>query len=87
MKEVIRMAKEKAPERCPYRWCPVCELYEMGLHVGNGLQGCIPEDVRAHLSTAQRETLLALRGILDRWIADVEEKPGTRRRPQKIKVE
>ncbi|MFQ5658206.1 MAG: hypothetical protein ACE5G5_11735 [Candidatus Methylomirabilales bacterium] len=81
------MAREKAHERCPHRWCLFCGLYEVGINVGDGLKGLVPDELRHHLSTAQRETLLALRSILDRWIAGVEEKPGTRRRPQKIKVE
>lgn len=81
------MAKEKAPERCPHRWCPFCGLYEVGTDVGDGLTGLIPGEFRHHLSTAQRETLLAFRSILDRWIAGAEEKAGTRRRPQKVKVE
>ncbi|HET7853708.1 MAG TPA: hypothetical protein VFM04_04545 [Candidatus Methylomirabilis sp.] len=55
--------------------------------MGDGLTGLIPGEFRHHLSTAQRETLLAFRSILDRWIAGAEEKAGTRRRPQKVKVE
>ncbi len=81
------MAREKVPERCPHRWCLVCGLYEVGLNVGDGLKELVPEEFRHRLNAAQRETLLALRNALDRWIASVEEKPGTRRRPQKIKVE
>ncbi|MFQ5847132.1 MAG: hypothetical protein ACE5IQ_05580 [Candidatus Methylomirabilales bacterium] len=81
------MGKEKAPERCPHRWCLFCACYEMGLTVSDGLQGLVPEESRHHLSTAQRETLLALRSIVDCCIKGVEAKPGTRRRPQKVKVE
>jgi hypothetical protein len=55
--------------------------------MGDGLKGLLPGEFRHHLSTAQRETLLAFRSILDRWIGAVEEKAGTRRRPQKVKVE
>jgi hypothetical protein len=81
------MVEKKAKERCPHRWCVWCGLYEAGPDIGEGLTRLFPEEFCEHLSTAQRETLLALRSLLDRWIGSPEDRPGTRRRPQKVRVE
>jgi hypothetical protein len=87
MKEVIQVARGKAPERCPHRWCLFCRLYEVGFDAGDELKGLVPEEFGHHMSTAQREALLAFRSILDRWLGGGADRPGTRRRPQKVKVE
>ncbi len=81
------MARE-AKARCPHG-CPLCALYEAQGAFQEGLMECVPAEVRAHLSRAGRELILAARAALDKGFeALVEEpKPGSRRRAQRVKVE
>jgi hypothetical protein len=46
----------------------------------------LPEEFRAHLKTARKEMLLAMRSLIDAAIERVEEKP-TKKKTTKIKVE
>jgi len=46
----------------------------------------IPEDTRDHLKTAGKETLLAIRSLLDRVIERTEE-AGKSRKGKKTKIE
>jgi hypothetical protein len=85
------MAKQRlraSPPRCPHR-CPVCSLLEAQEAVQEGLVACVPEEVRGHLTRAARELLLALRACVEKGLEPVLEgpRPGSRRRPQKVRLE
>ena len=47
----------------------------------------VPDDVREHLRHAQKEQLLAVRTMLDHWIARTEHTAETPRRRESITVE
>ncbi len=82
------MPKEAKQTTCPHG-CPLCALCEAQEAFREGISECVPPEVSSHLNRAGRELLLAVRALLDRGLeALVEEpKPGSRRRPQKVKVE
>lgn len=77
-----------AKARCPHG-CPLCALYEVRGALQEGIMECVPAEVRAHLRRAGRELMLAARTAFDKGFeALVEEpKPGSRRKPQRVKVE
>ncbi|OLD52543.1 MAG: hypothetical protein E6I40_00010 [Chloroflexi bacterium] len=39
-----------------------------------------PSEARKHMRTARKEQLMAIRSVLDHWIAKQDETKGTRRR-------
>jgi hypothetical protein len=45
-----------------------------------------PSETRAHLRAARKEQLLAVRSLLDKWIARIDEEKATPRR-EAIRVE
>jgi BMFP domain-containing protein YqiC len=47
----------------------------------------VPDDVREHLRHAQKEQLLAVRSMLDHWIARTERSAEPPRRRESITVE
>ena len=47
----------------------------------------VPDDVREHLRSAQKEQLLAVRTMLDHWIARAERTSEAPRRRETITVE
>jgi hypothetical protein len=81
------MAK-KEKQICPHR-CPLCALYEAQEEFQQGIRGCLPPEVSAHVNHAGRELLLAVQALFDRglWVAATEPKPGSRRKAQRVKVE
>ncbi len=46
----------------------------------------LPESTRTHLRAANKELLLALRGVIDRAIEGTEHRQGEARRPRRIQV-
>lgn len=83
------MAKESTTKRgCPYP-CPMCSLYEAQEAVQEGIKQCVPVEVRDHLNRAARELVFALRAFVEKGLETMVEtpKPGSRRKPQKVKVE
>jgi len=81
------MARD-AKARCPHG-CPLCALYEARGAFQEGMMECVPAEVRAHLSRAGRELILAARVAVGKGFQVLveEPKPGSRRRPQRVKVE
>ncbi len=50
--------------------------------------GGIPEEVRKHIRTINKERLLAFRALLDSAISKLEEEKKTeKKKPEKVKVE
>ncbi|MBI2368783.1 MAG: hypothetical protein HYV08_00790 [Deltaproteobacteria bacterium] len=73
-------------ERCPWeRLCPFATVFTAAAGVSRGVRGSLPDEFWEHTRGAQRESLLAMRSILDRLLARVESRRP--RRPQRIKVE
>lgn len=54
--------------------------------VGALFRRLFPADTREHMRAAQREQLLAIRSLLDRWIESTSEEPSVRRR-ETIRIE
>ena len=52
------------------------------------LEQMMPGDAAQHLRAARREQLLAVRSLIDAWIARVEREPGEpRRRREEITID
>jgi hypothetical protein len=47
----------------------------------------VPEEVKGHLRAARRETLLAVRAVLDKAIERLEQEPAAPKKVTRIKVE
>ncbi|MCU0506553.1 MAG: hypothetical protein MUE82_12455 [Chloroflexi bacterium] len=47
----------------------------------------LPAEARAHLRTARKERLLAVRSVIDSWIERVDREPSKRRRKESIRLE
>jgi hypothetical protein len=54
--------------------------------IGPLLRRLFPADTRQHMRAAQREQLLAIRSLLDRWIESTSQEPAMRRR-ETIRIE
>ncbi len=80
-------------ERCPWdRTCPFAWMARMGADLRTGLEdlkGRLPKGFAEHAKTAERETLLAMRSLLDSLLDAMEKKAGEpeKGRGRKIKVE
>lgn len=77
--------------RCPYEdICPfamVMNARSTLVKSVKGLKGLLPEEFWRHLLEAERETLLALRGLVDGLLEAIPKERGGGRRTQRIKVE
>jgi hypothetical protein len=83
----------RAEERCPWEdTCPFAWMARVGQDVRTGLSDLkrrLPKGFREHAMAAERETLLAMRALLDGLLEAVEAKrPGPEKaRGRRIKVE
>jgi hypothetical protein len=83
----------RAEERCPWEsTCPFAWAARFGTDVRSGLtdlKARFPKGFGQHAKAAQRETLLAMRALLDGLLEALEGKapPGEKGRGRKIKVE
>jgi hypothetical protein len=46
-----------------------------------------PSDARKHMRAARKEQLMAIRSVLDHWIAKTDEAPATGKRRESIAVD
>ena len=83
----------RGEDRCPWeQTCPFAWMARVGGDVGSGLGDLtrrLPRGFREHAWAAQRETMLAMRALLDGLLEALEGKapePG-RGKGRKIKVE
>jgi len=84
------MAKDEQT-RCPYEdTCPFAMAMNARAALAKGvkgLKGLLPEEFWGHLVEAERETLLAIRGLIDELLEAMPKEKGGRRTAQRIKVE
>lgn len=84
------MAKDEQT-RCPYEaTCPFAMAMNARAALAKGvrgLKGLMPEEFWGHLVEAERETLLAIRGLIDELLEALPKEKGGRRTAQRIKVE
>ena len=84
------MAKDEQT-RCPYEdTCPFAMAMNARAALAKGvkgLKGLLPEEFWEHLLEAERETLLAVRGLVDGLLEALPKERGRRRAAQRIKVE
>ncbi|MBI3989945.1 MAG: hypothetical protein HY347_10060 [candidate division NC10 bacterium] len=77
--------------RCPYEdTCPFAMAMNARAALAKGvkgLKGLLPEEFWGHLVEAERETLLAIRGLIDGLLEAMPKGKGGRRTAQRIKVE
>ena len=80
-------------ERCPWEnTCPFAWMARLGVDVRTGLGALkdrIPKGFAEHAKTAERETLLAMRTLLDGLLDAMDKKDSKQEkaRGRKIKVE
>lgn len=90
--EVSTMAP-RSEERCPWEnTCPFAWMGRVGTDVRTGLSGLkrrLPKGFAEHAKTAERETLLAMRTLLDGLLDAMEGKPPEpeKSKGRRIKVE
>lgn len=83
----------RAEDRCPWEdTCPFAWMARVGTDVRTGLgelKRRLPKGFREHAMTAERETLLAMRALLDSLLDAMERKPpeSEKGKGRKIKVE
>jgi hypothetical protein len=83
----------RVEDRCPWEdTCPFAWIVRVGGDVRTGLSGLkrrLPKGFAEHAKTAERETLLAMRALLDGLLDAMEGKPTgpERGKGRKIKVE
>jgi hypothetical protein len=83
----------RAEERCPWEnTCPFAWVARVGTDVRSGLadlKGRFPKGFGEHAKVAQRETLLAMRALLDGLLDALEGKSrqAEKGRGRKIRVE
>jgi hypothetical protein len=83
---VREMVNEEAKEFVFEDWLAEgIRAFKAGFRKATGKE-FLPEEFRAHLRTARKEMLLAVRSLIDAAIERTEEKP-TRKKTTKIKVE
>ena len=83
----------RTEERCPWEdTCPFAWMARVGENVRSGLGDLkrrLPKGFSEHAMTAERETLLAMRALLDSLLDAMEGKPAgpEKGKGRKIKVE
>lgn len=83
----------RAEDRCPWEdTCPFAWMARVGEDVRAGLSGLkrrLPKAFTEHAKGAERETLLAMRALLDSLLDAMEGKPteSEKGKGRKIKVE
>lgn len=83
----------RAEDRCPWEdTCPFAWMARVGENVRTGLSDLkrrLPKGFREHAMAAERETLLAMRALLDTLLEALEGKgpEPTRGKGRRIKVE
>lgn len=83
----------RAEDRCPWEdTCPFAWMARVGENVRTGLSDLkrrLPKGFREHAMAAERETLLAMRALLDALLEALEGKgpEPTRGKGRRIKVE
>jgi hypothetical protein len=55
--------------------------------LGSLLAGLLPAEALRHMRAARRSDLLAIRVLLDRWLARLEREPARRRRRETIHLD
>ena len=73
-------------KRCPYEaTCPFAMVMNAQEALVKGVKAILPESFRQHLMAAERETLLAIRSLIDALLEAMEKRPA--KKAQKIRVE
>lgn len=79
------MLKDEKP-RCPYEaTCPFAMVMNAQEALLKGVKAILPESFRQHLMAAERETLLAIRSLIDALLEAMEKKP--KEKAKRIQVE
>lgn len=78
------MSKDEKP-RCPYGICSFCAILDAQETLLKGVKALLPESFRQHVLAAERETLLALRSLIDALLEAMEKKP--KEKAKRIPVE
>ncbi|MFN3476592.1 MAG: hypothetical protein ACK4Z6_03425 [Candidatus Methylomirabilales bacterium] len=78
------MPKDEA-KRCPYGVCPFCAILDAQETLFKGVKAILPDAFRQHVLAAERETLLALRSLIDALLQAMEKKP--KEKAKRIPVE
>lgn len=78
-------------ERCPWEaTCPFAQVRTLGGALSDGfkaMKSALPEEFLSHIMAAERESLLAVRSLVDGLLRAMEKGKEKGRRAQRIKVE